>query len=94
MNTLQTSEKGAIRGLTVDTFKNYLFTGGFDDGEIGVFDLQKPGREKFVKQTASFKGKTHVRYIEWSSSRGEVYVGCKDGSITVWNAKKLNLFMY
>jgi len=26
-----------------------LFTGGFDDGEIGVFDLEKPGREKFVK---------------------------------------------
>lgn len=46
---ITTSEKGAIRGLAVDTFKNYLFTGGFDDGEISVFNLEKPGREKFVK---------------------------------------------
>jgi hypothetical protein len=30
----------------VDTGKNYVFTGGFDDGEIGVFDIEKPGRVK------------------------------------------------
>lgn len=33
-------------------------------------------------------GKTNVRYIEWSTSRKEIFAGCKDGTITVWNAKK------
>jgi len=30
-----------------------VFTGGYDDGEIGVFNIEKPGKEKFAKQTAS-----------------------------------------
>ncbi|KRX05178.1 WD40-repeat-containing domain [Pseudocohnilembus persalinus] len=88
LNCVQTSEKGAIRSLQVDTLKNYFFTGGFDDGEIGVFQLEKPGREKFVKQTASFKGKTNIRFIEWSSSRMEIYVGTKDGTVTVWDVRQ------
>jgi len=33
----------------LDTLKNYVFTGAYDDGEIGVFDIEKPGREKFSK---------------------------------------------
>lgn len=45
---LTTSLRGAIRGLSVDTVSHYLFTGGFDDGEIGVFNLEKPGKERFV----------------------------------------------
>lgn len=64
---MQTQLKGAIRGLTVDVFKNYVFTGGFEDGEIAVFDIEKPGKEKLFKQVASLKGKLCARYIEWSS---------------------------
>jgi len=36
--------KGAIRGLALDTVKNYVFTGGYDDGEIAILDIEKPGR--------------------------------------------------
>ena len=43
--------------MSIDTNKNYVFTGGFDDGEVGVFNIEKPGREKFAKQTASLRGK-------------------------------------
>ena len=44
--------------MQIDTNKNYVFTGGFDDGEVGVFNIEKPGRvfiifiilkEKFAK---------------------------------------------
>ena len=52
--------KGTIRSLEFDLFKNYVFTGGFDDGEICVFNIEKPGKEKFAKQAASFKGKPKV----------------------------------
>lgn len=30
--------------MQIDTNKNYVFTGGFDDGEVGVFNIEKPGR--------------------------------------------------
>ena len=43
-HTLTTQLKGAIRGMQLDTNKNYVFTGGYDDGEVGVFDIEKPGR--------------------------------------------------
>lgn len=33
-----------IRGLALDSSKNYVFTGGYDDGEVAVFDIEKPGR--------------------------------------------------
>jgi len=29
-----------------------------------------------------------MRYIEWSTSRGELFVGCEDGTLTFWNARK------
>jgi hypothetical protein len=35
--------------MQIDTMKNYVFTGSFDDGEVGVFDIEKPGREKFAR---------------------------------------------
>ncbi len=41
---LVTQNKGAIRGVQIDSMKNYVFSGGFDDGEIGIFDIEKPGK--------------------------------------------------
>jgi len=41
-----TNQQGLIRGLALDTAKNYVFTGGFDDGEIAVFNIEKPGKVK------------------------------------------------
>lgn len=44
LNVLVNNKKGAIRSLHLDNNRNYLFTGSFDDGELNVFDLDKPGR--------------------------------------------------
>ena len=30
--------------LALDLVKNYLFSAGFENGLIAVFDLEKPGR--------------------------------------------------
>jgi len=49
IHTMTTQEKGAIRGLFMDPAKNYVFTAGFDDGEVGVFDIVQPGKERFGK---------------------------------------------
>ena len=32
IHTYSTRNMGAIRGMALDINKNYLFTGGFDDG--------------------------------------------------------------
>ena len=36
--------KGAIRGMHFSPGKNYVFTCGYDDGEIAIIDIEKPGR--------------------------------------------------
>jgi WD40 repeat protein len=49
LTVLQNNKKGSIRCIYLDTNRNYLFTGSYDDGELNVFDLDKPGREKYAK---------------------------------------------
>jgi WD40 repeat protein len=72
--------------MHLDTSRNYLFTGSYDDGEINVFDLDKPGREKLAKLNATLVGKEKIRAITWSAKRAEIITGTADGSITFWNA--------
>ena len=88
LNTLATNKHGSIRGMDLDLRRNYLVTGGFDDGELAVFDIDKPNREKYAKNVAAFPGKEKVRSIVWIPDRMELAVGTADGSITFWNAVK------
>lgn len=88
LTSVFTQQQGVIRGLALDNVKNYVFTGGFDDGEIAVIDIEKPGREKFAKLNASLVGKKKVRSVSWSNSRHEIFVGTQDGTVTIWNARK------
>lgn len=55
---------------------------------ILIFNSQ----EKLFKLVASLKGKRSARFLEWSSQRGEIYAGYKDGTITFWNTKKGDSF--
>jgi WD40 repeat protein len=86
LNTLRNYKGGSIRSIFLDNNRNYLFTGSFDDGEINVFDLDKPGREKLAKLNATLHGKDKIRAITWSAKRAEIMTGTADGSITFWNA--------
>lgn len=86
MATLRNNKGGSIRCIHLDTNRNYLFTGSYDDGEINVFDLDKPGREKLAKLNATLVGKEKIRSVAWSAKRAEIMTGTADGSITFWNA--------
>ena len=72
--------------MYLDTNRNYLFTASFENGEINVFDLDKPGREKLAKLNATLYGKDKIRAVTWSAKRAEIMTGSSDGSITFWNA--------
>jgi len=69
LTTLKNNKGGAIRSLHLDIARNYLFSGSYDDGEINVFDLDKPGREKLAKLNATLVGKDKIRAITWSAKR-------------------------
>lgn len=43
--------------MDIDLNRNYLFTSGYEDGELTIFDLDMPTREKYAKQVASIQGK-------------------------------------
>ena len=87
MVSLETTLK-FIRGLCVDSDKCFLFAIGLDEGEIVVFDIKKCGREREAKQVAKLKNRPNSKEICWSGSRGEIFVGNEDGTVTVWDAKK------
>ena len=40
-----------------DPMKNYLFSGCYENGEIYVFEIGKPGHEKISKQIGFLKNK-------------------------------------
>lgn len=87
LNVLNMNTKCTIRGFHYDSIKNFIIGSGYDDGELAMFEIEKPGKEKYAKQIASFKSKGKVRVIEWSANRGEIYLGHEDGIITIWSAK-------
>ncbi len=86
LNTISNNYNGGIRCLQFDFSKNYLISGSFDDGELNLFDLDKPGREKLANCNATYKGKSKVRAIAWTGKRLEIIAGSADGSITFWDA--------
>ncbi len=74
--------------MYVDSEKNFLFAIGLEEGEMIVFDINKPNREQEAREVARLKNRPYSREICWSASRGEIFAGNQDGTITVWDAKK------
>jgi WD40 repeat protein len=88
IHIVQAHPKGEIRSLTFDTNRHYLITGNHDDGILAIWDLDKPGKEKFAHNIANLHGKAKVRATAWSTSRTELMSANADGTVTFWNAKK------
>jgi hypothetical protein len=59
LNSIQTSCKSSVRGLHVDYKKFYIFT-ATTGGSIGILELGLPGKERFIKEIASFAGNKKV----------------------------------
>ena len=47
-------ERTNIRGFYLDQVKNYILASGHEDGELGMFEIEKTGKEKYAKKIASF----------------------------------------
>ena len=70
------SNLGFIRGRDIDSKKNYLLAAGYDEGEVIVFDIGKPGKEASAKDVIKLKNRPKSREVRWSPSRGEMFIGC------------------
>ena len=46
--------KCKIRGFYFDSNKNFILASGYDTGELSMFEIEKPGKEKFARKIATF----------------------------------------
>ena len=66
----------------MDNVKNYLFALGFEEGDISVFDISKPGRENTAKEVAKLKNKPKVMII--LTERAGKFVGQEKEARFMW----------
>lgn len=66
---------------------NYLFTTNNTTGLISVYDIGKPGKEKFAKNVANYPAQKGSREICWLTGRSEFAIGDSHGNIAFWSAK-------
>jgi len=84
--SLQSTSKTAIRGFHIDFLKYFIFTGSID-GKICIFDLNQPGKERFIKEIGVLDTKKKVRVIRYHFANHEIIVGDEDGKISVYTLK-------
>lgn len=65
LTTLSTPDSWNIKFMLLDRNKNYFFAGGFDSGSIYIYELPKPGQEKFMKQVAALPNKNGIVSMHW-----------------------------
>ena len=80
---------------------NYIFASNKDKGVISIFDVGKPGREKFSKVVGNYQSESGGRELLWLEGRSEFALGFQNGNISFWSAKsgkpicnKYLLFLY
>ena len=79
---------GPIRAMSFNERTNYLFATNHSTGLISVYDIGKPGREKFAKNVAAYPGEKSSREIVWLKGRSEFAIGNSNGTVAFWSAKR------
>lgn len=80
------SSKGNIRGLHIDYVNSFLFA-GMKNGKLSIFDINKPGKEKFIKEISCIDTKKKIRLVQYNRKNHEVFIGDEKGQISVWNLR-------
>ena len=83
---INTHTKNKIRGLNIQSKSDYIFTATIK-GDISVFDLDCPGREKYIEETSYFGGNIPIRVIVYNNENNELITGDQKGKIIVWSLK-------
>ena len=86
INIIQTHSNNTIRGFDIQLKKNYIFT-ATNKGNISIFDLGNPGKEKLIKEISYFGGEIEIRIIRYKEENNELITGDQNGKITIWSLK-------
>lgn len=87
VKTLEIETKSEVKAMCTNN-ENHLIAGAMD-GTLTIFDLNKPGNEKYAKQLLVFQGKAGVRCVQWRDKpRKEIITGHVDGIVTVWDLRE------
>ena len=85
-NSIQLSSEAPINNLEMSLLKSYIFT-AMSDGQIIVLDINKPGKEKLIKEISNFGGKMKLTVVKYYREQNQLITGDENGRIIVWNLK-------
>ena len=66
--------------------KSYIFS-ACSDGQIVVLDLNKPGKEKLIKEISNFGGNMKLNVVKYYREQNQLITGDENGRIIIWNLK-------
>ena len=86
VNNVQLSSEAPIKSLDISLIKSYIFTAS-SDGQIIVLDINKPGKEKLIKEISNFGGNMKLTVVKYYREQNELITGDVNGRIIIWNLK-------
>ena len=86
VNNIQLSSEGQIQSLDISLLKSYIFA-ACSDGQIIVLDINKPGKEKLIKEISNFGGNMKLTVVKYYREQNELITGDENGRIIIWNLK-------
>ena len=86
VNNVQLSNEAPIKSIDYSLIKSYMFT-ACSDGQIVVLDLNKPGKEKLIKEISNFGGNMKLTVVKYYREQNQLLTGDENGRIIIWNLK-------
>jgi hypothetical protein len=86
VNNIQLSSEAPIQSLDISLLKSYIFA-ACSDGQIIVLDINKPGKEKLIKEISNFGGNMKLTVVKYYREQNELITGDENGRIIIWNLK-------
>ena len=86
VNSIQLSSEAPIKNLDINLLKSYIFT-ALSNGQIIVLDINKPGKEKLIKEISNFGGNMKLTVVKYYREQNQLITGDENGRIIVWNLK-------
>ena len=86
VNSLQLSSESPINNLDISLLKSYIFA-ACSDGQIIVLDINKPGKEKLIKEISNFGGNMKLNVVKYYREQNQLITGDENGRIIIWNLK-------
>ena len=86
VNSIQLSSEAPIKNLDINLLKSYIFA-AMSNGQIIVLDINKPGKEKLIKEISNFGGNMKLTVVKYYREQNQLITGDENGRIIIWNLK-------